>query len=539
VPEAILTNNLHPLFEAAVARELETNPSAAMTAMKAGTRQPGLPSSPKSNMTTPIRKPPSLSTLAMPSFSGMPAASSTLVRNLRSLIARLPQENRDLIRTIVQLMRATYHASKETKMPLSNLLLVFCPSLNMTPPLLKALCECEEIWSQPSSEGAEPIMEIKRHTVVLDIKPTEQKSVQRKEQREEVETPIIQSQPVEQSVVESPIDVESPESHPSRPPVPTIYLDTESHHSSSSFSSVQEIEARYDASMPSPPPLSSSAESVVTPTSSTGHSSIHQIPVSDGDMKGKLSRKSSANDLLHPDDGAQVIHRLERRTNSEGTGSGQGPVEFPSISAPLPTAQKRRSLALLSLSSFSAISPASSSSQDSEERSLRDKKPSLRRLFTKRSTASLVSNHSGAARSSIPLQHTPSTPRTASSSTVSTPISAVTAPQFSASMLPPVLDMHIDTGTSLSFDLGFDVDDSSDDLPSQFTSSQAESVVYASAVTSQVSLFAQDEPKHPYGRGRSESTASTASSNHLGYEDSQEDEDWMKTVLAAACGDKI
>lgn len=390
-------------------------------------------------------------------------------------------------------------------------------------------------------------MEIKRENVILDIKPTEQP--------EEPETPIVQnppnvqSPPLEQRIVEQPACVETPamssESVCSRPPVPTIYLDTESHHSSSSFSSVQEIEARYDASMPSPPPLSSSAESVATPTSSTGHPSIHHLPASDGDLKGNLSRKSSVNELLRPDDGAQVVYRLDspRRMNSEGTGV-QGPVEFPS-SAPLPTAHKRRSLALLSLSGFSAISPASSSSQDSEERGLRDKKPSLRRLFTKRSTASLVSNHSGPARSSVPLQHspgtlafTPPTPGTATSSTVSTPISAVTAPQYSASMLPPVLDMHIDTGTSLSFDFGFDVDDSSDDH-SQFTPGQAESAVFTSALTSQVSLFTQDESKHPYGRGRSESTASTASSNHLGYEDSQEDEDWMKTVLAAACGDKI
>lgn len=104
-------------------------------------------------------------------------------------------------------------------------------------------------------------------------------------------------------------------------------------------------------------------------------------------------------------------------------------------------------------------------------------------------------------------------------------------------MLPPVLDMEIDTGTSLSFDLGFDVDDSSDDLHSQFTPSQAGSAPYTSAVTSQVSLFTQEESKHPYGRGRSESVLSTASSNHLGYEESQDDDDWMKTVLAA--GDKI
>ena len=45
----------------------------------------------------------------------------------------------------MELIRATA-AKSETRMPLNNLLVVFCPSLNMTPPLLKVLCEAEGIW---------------------------------------------------------------------------------------------------------------------------------------------------------------------------------------------------------------------------------------------------------------------------------------------------------------------------------------------------------------------------------------------------------
>jgi len=90
-------------------------------------------------------------------FSGMRAPSESLVNALRSLIAGLPQENRDLLHTVTDLISATAKRSKETKMPLSNLLLVFfCPSLNMNPPLLRVLCEAEGIWDVPPSPSQQP-----------------------------------------------------------------------------------------------------------------------------------------------------------------------------------------------------------------------------------------------------------------------------------------------------------------------------------------------------------------------------------------------
>ncbi|RXW25019.1 hypothetical protein EST38_g782 [Candolleomyces aberdarensis] len=167
LPEPLLTSGLQRQFEAALTQELATYPHQPSTTKITTRPTPGLPNSPKGNFNAGLRKPPSLSTLAMPSFQGMPAASGQLVQALKSLVARLPQENRDLARTVVDLIRATATASKETKMPLSNLLLVFCPSLNMSPPLLKALCENDGIWDPLPQE--DEVIDIRRETIYLDI----------------------------------------------------------------------------------------------------------------------------------------------------------------------------------------------------------------------------------------------------------------------------------------------------------------------------------------------------------------------------------
>lgn len=130
-----------PYFEEAMHQEnslAETQQNAADQARALGARG-SLPQ---------IRKPPSLSTFAVPVF--MPRTpSQSLINAFASLISRLPLENRDLMRTVVELIMATARRSKETKMPLSNLLLVFCPSLAMSPPLLRLLCEGEGIWDGP------------------------------------------------------------------------------------------------------------------------------------------------------------------------------------------------------------------------------------------------------------------------------------------------------------------------------------------------------------------------------------------------------
>ncbi|OCB86855.1 RhoGAP-domain-containing protein [Sanghuangporus baumii] len=150
LPEPLLTRHLMPYFE--VALTAENNMINAADAQSTGQngnehkRRSGLPSSPRDSVQ--VRKAPSLSTFAVPALAPR-TASHTLTAALSELIARLPKENRDLLRTVTELIMATARASRETKMPLSNLLLVFCPSLMMGPPLLRALCEGKEIWDGP------------------------------------------------------------------------------------------------------------------------------------------------------------------------------------------------------------------------------------------------------------------------------------------------------------------------------------------------------------------------------------------------------
>lgn len=110
---------------------------------------PGLPSNPRAiGEQHQLRKAPSLSTFAVPTLNPR-TASVALINAITSLIARLPRENRDLLRTVAEVITATASASAETKMPLSNLLLVFCPSMMMSPPLLRVLCEGKGIWDGP------------------------------------------------------------------------------------------------------------------------------------------------------------------------------------------------------------------------------------------------------------------------------------------------------------------------------------------------------------------------------------------------------
>lgn len=74
----------------------------------------------------------------------------TLIAELASLVASLPKENLSLLRDLCMLLRTTADHYQTTKMPLSNLLLVFCPSLSMSATLLRTLVQSQdEIFSAP------------------------------------------------------------------------------------------------------------------------------------------------------------------------------------------------------------------------------------------------------------------------------------------------------------------------------------------------------------------------------------------------------
>ena len=156
--------------EAQAARQADSaDPKAGRP--RAGSRGPALPSGPRNGTPIGLRKPPSLSTLAMPSFAGARTLSDETLAKIAGLVAQLPSCNRDLLYTVVELIRATAAAVKETKMTMGNLLLVFCPSLNMSPPLLRVLCEGEKIWERPQKKVEEPPVVLDIAAPVLEIVP--------------------------------------------------------------------------------------------------------------------------------------------------------------------------------------------------------------------------------------------------------------------------------------------------------------------------------------------------------------------------------
>lgn len=122
LPEPILTKELAPHFDLAMLLGTgeEATPGTRVTAFGGG-------------------------------FSGLGDGHSTFdvptmeaMVELKTLMGRLPRENYDLLYEICKLLRSTARCSKATKMPLSNLLLVFCPSLQLSPGFLKLVIEKQD-----------------------------------------------------------------------------------------------------------------------------------------------------------------------------------------------------------------------------------------------------------------------------------------------------------------------------------------------------------------------------------------------------------
>ncbi|KAF7315702.1 Rho-GAP domain-containing protein [Mycena indigotica] len=475
LPEPILTQALTPYFDAALAQEQNTEQEQAPRPRAAPTG-PTLPSGPRAGHM--MRKPPSLSTLAPPNLNTLRAPSPTLVQAVRNLVKQLPRENRDLLRTVIDLIRATAEHNKETKMPLSNLLLIFCPSLNMSPPMLRVLCEAEAVW------GEEPVVDIKRESLgVLDIKP---------EGKEEPESPV------------SPTRLRSPGARSKRANPVAVYVDDDNAEDSpltqmqaasdvSSVSTSEDISIipRFDASSPM---LSSSSESLATPSSSP---SIAHIP-------------------------------LEKEAEEQ--------VQFPtsnnSSDVPIPSPPT------LSLPSLSSSPKSDSNSAGSTPPSpfRRLKKTSLHLLFSKRSASPLTPSPTGG----FPNISGPylQAPRAASESSLSTPISAVTAPSGSPLGMPPVLDTPIDS-SSLRAGLGITVDSpepdeseesEEEDIPLPVVGQTPIADMYRTPASS--SLAVNHLRPHPTRKQSKASVASSNGSNPLGIV--EDEEDWTQSVLVAA-----
>ena len=527
----------------------------------------------------------------MPSFNGMRPPSKLLLKTLQSLLSQLPEENRDLIRTVAELIRATAKESKDTKMPLSNLLLVFCPSLSMSPPLLKVLCEAEGIWG-------EIVIDIKPETV-FDIRapsPVDQEDEEvyedAKDGTEEEEFNAgRRSEDVPESIAYQGSMEESEEcstdgsSLVSQPP-DNAYRAASWKDDGSSFIATAEDQdtSSHEYRLNSPPLLTSSAESLKTPESA-GHVLFPCLPAKD-----ECYGTESAYPIQQPMISSLVADSTPVAAFLDGPRRPVishpipiADVEFPA-SAPVvqptlplpppppPQVEKRRSIPLLSLPSFPA-SPLLwnhelAASQGSHSPKQTKRKPSLHILFSKKSSSSLSSPKVLPPPGSRPVISGPylQDKGTSSDSSMSTPISAVTAFQSSSSsVLPPQLEMAI-KNSPLKMGHGIDSppaakledgEETKRGVPLSITTLSSAASASVSSLTSGytpiVELYQHSrssspvdskEPHQPspaVGHLRPSvmrskaSTSSVRSENHLGLLTEKDfAEDWTRTVLLAA-----
>ncbi|KAG6877585.1 hypothetical protein C0993_005915 [Termitomyces sp. T159_Od127] len=478
LPEPILTTTLLPYFDAALAQEskdaeVNENPKQSRSA----SRGLGLPSGPHDVRALPsIRKPPSLSTLAMPTMSGLRPLSNQLLNTFRSLLAQLPEENRDLIRTVAELIKAVALDSVATKMPLSNLLLVFCPSLNMSPPLLRTLCEAEGIWEMqtPESKRQEDGDDDEQ---MSDTRQEEGDEESYEDARDELEedgesldhlsedlSSSVGYNASTEDVLDSSLTSFHPKSgvHGRKASGTTSSLTDGSSYISTSegYSNPPRLYSGVHSQSVSAPPFSS-AELLETPATSSHDGSLPHLPIS---HEEESKHKTIADVVM----GSRPSPTSPRRLAISHPVLVSGPVQFPSIaekvSAPPAQVGKRRSIPMLSLpnlslrtaSSDSPISPTSSLA----DRPKRMKKPSLQLLFQKKSSSSFSSPKPSPAQSLKPaMLNSYLQSRSASDLSVSTPLSTSSGPQAAATLqkLPPILNTPIESST-LRIGMGLGID---------------------------------------------------------------------------------
>ncbi|KAK7692663.1 hypothetical protein QCA50_004296 [Cerrena zonata] len=574
LPQPLLTSRLIPLFEAAMNAEIKEatkqgdSADAKAGRPRAGSRGPALPSGPRNGTPIGLRKPPSLSTLAMPSFAGARTLSDETLGKIAGLVAQLPLCNRDLLYTVVELIRATAAAVKETKMTMGNLLLVFCPSLNMSPPLLRVLCEAERIWEGPPKKIEEP--------AVLDIAAPVLEIVPPAEDAKRSSSSSARSNDAEGNKENVDVNAHVGDAVPRpgmfvRHPVSTFYASaleiptasTTLERLSSSSNSGPDDGASYVsafdscnksnsatsslADSPRVPPLSSSTDSLATPSTMSENPSFSSTePISRQESTGKSEPL--------PADGPQVADSEEMTFSSLRRPVISGPIPFPVTDSPTsqPSLIRRKSYNLLSFpplrseSSSGSASPSSPNSQWAR----RNSRPSLRLLFSKKSSSSLTSPSS--AVNSIP-------PTSALSTTAMYEPSPVSALQQARSATPPVLTTNIPSSPIHLFDPFADgkqkapgvrvqrVEDDEDLGPLEPPPSVRDrvhsvaSTVYSTPEETPVgerlsrAFLSPEDPRSisPSNFARPSSRCSLSPSIDINLEDEAED-DWAASVLAAA-----
>ncbi|KAI0081876.1 RhoGAP-domain-containing protein, partial [Panus rudis PR-1116 ss-1] len=475
LPQSLLTTNLIPKFEAVLAQEVGDGASTAgKPGMRMGGHGPGLPTGPRPSGNSgsnalPLRKPPSLSTLAMPSFAGLKPLSEPTIIALARLVVQLPEHNRDLLYTVVELIRATAARAKETKMTLGNLLLVFCPSLNMSPSLLRVFCEVEKVWDGAVLASASTVDHKDKESTTPKAGETFQ-GTQEKSADSETETSSAHADSNASSSSDLPnaASLRPRLGAGGREPQSTIYVsaldlptnrvsDTSEGNDGASYVSALDggSESSSMANSPHVPPLSSSTDSLATP------STMSEDPCFSQSSSAAVSREPSAEDNAKYD--------REGATGSPQIAAGAEEMLPPPVARPRPsetvpfpsstsgsgsapnTPTKRKSYALLSFPPLRPSEPGGSTatSPTSSTWSRRSSRPSLRLLFTKKSASPIVPTPDSISNP------TPLSANIGGTGHVhSAPASAVSAVDIPARAdTPPVLSTNI---SSSPLHLGFD-----------------------------------------------------------------------------------
>ncbi len=527
MPEPVLTSALLSVFESALVDDHGRRSEDAIS------QQTSFSANSSNGSNLPLRKPPSLSTLAMPSFAGARAISDNQRRMFSYLISQLPEENRDLIYTVVELIKITVSRSKETKMPLGNLLLIFCPSLNMSPSLLRVLCEADGIWDGPPARPAQQSIQPSPKVNVVDSDyDTRSITHSRSALRTvgptiDLRLPVIELDDAPDNVRDSPDDA-------------------------ASFVSALEPGSNGSTRTPSPliygtniPPLLSSDS---LDSSSVSEELVSPDPPSWNGVDDSKSPLASANSLFIPE--VTTLPLVSPRPVV--------PIPFPSAGGSVPPSpvtlaplSHRKSYTLLAFPHLRSESTPDIS-HDEQGQPRRAKRPSLHLLFSKKSSSSLPSSASEKGASAVlsgststvvspgpHAHHVASSPprldtdissspiqlgfnpatnqlRGKNSSTVrSTPLMMQDPEKLEA----PPLNTRSDSGGS-----------------SLFSTPQSTPIAdfYRGRTTSLLFPDAPDEPGPPL-RARSASQVSNTPSINIDVAEMQQ-EDWTQSVLLAAQG---
>ena len=559
--------------EAQAARQADSaDPKAGRP--RAGSRGPALPSGPRNGTPIGLRKPPSLSTLAMPSFAGARTLSDETLAKIAGLVAQLPPCNRDLLYTVVELIRATAAAVKETKMTMGNLLLVFCPSLNMSPPLLRVLCEGEKIWERPQKKVEEPPVVLDIAAPVLEIVPPAEDADRSSSPAPHPNSGVNESKE-DVSADVNPVDALQAIPRPGglvRHPVSTFYASaleiptgpTNLERLSSGSNSGQDDESCYVSALdscnnktnsatsslvdsPRIPPLSSSTDSLATPSTMSENPSFSSAePISRQESTGKSEQLPSDSPRVADTEEMSLPSSLRRPIIS-------APIPFPATDSPVqqPSLMRRKSYNLLSfppLKSDSSSAPTSPSSPNSQW-TRRNSRPSLRLLFSKKSSSSLTSPTSAAH----PISNPSSTLSTATVYDPPAPFSS--QERQTRAETPPVLTTNIPSSPIHLFSPfvsdtpGVRVEQAEDDddaplMPPPSVRDRvdsAASTVYSTPEETPVERLSgakfliPEDPRSisPSNFVRSPSQCSLSPSIDINLDEEGED-DWAASVLAAA-----